>query len=452
MSWRHLHFVGIGGAGLSALAAIMLARGEVVSGSDLDRNQAVRELADKGATIYLGHAPEHVTGADLVVVTSAAQPDNPELVAARERGIPIRDRREFLGEVTEGYETIAIAGSHGKTTTTALIALMLTAAGLDPTVVVGGMIPEWNGNARAGGSRWFVIEADEYGFAFLGLAPRIAVLTNVDYDHPDQFPTPQAYQDAFADFLARVRPGGSVIVCGDEPVARELAQTSGRMVVDYGMGETNQWRAEEIQTLPGGGSRFLVRNGAERLGTVELQLAGTHNVLNALAALAAAARAGVRFDAAKGAVAGFRGVGRRLEVRGTYRGAILIDDYAHHPTEIRATLRAARERYPGKRIWAVFQPHTFSRTRALLPAFASAFGDADQLLVTEIYGARERDASGLSASELVRQVREPRAEFLPSLAAVSEYLRTRIGDGDVVLVLGAGDVNQVIQQLLTDDA
>lgn len=444
---RHIHFVGIGGVGLSALAAVMLARGNVISGSDPNATAQTRSLAQQGATIYQGHAGENVNGADLIVTTSAAHADNPELLAARALGIPVLKRREFLRQMTEGYSVIAVAGSHGKTTTTAMIGVTLEAAGLDPTVIVGGVVPEWNSNARAGQGEWFVIEADEYDYAFLGLEPTIAVVTNVDYDHPDLFATSAAYQSAFAEFLEQVKSGGTIVVCGDEPTARTLALASGRTVRTYGLGADNALRAAEMSSQAGGGIACTVRQDDKTLGRLELTVPGAHNVLNALGAIGAAQLAGASFAQAKQALEGYGGVARRFQVRGAFHGAILIDDYAHHPTEIRATLRAARQRYPQKRIWAVFQPHTYSRTRALLDEFAACFGDADRVLVTQVYAAREQNDMGFSAQELVRRIETPPAQFVSSLAAAEEVLRAQVMVGDVVLALGAGDVNQVVERL-----
>lgn len=448
---RHIHFVGIGGAGLSALARVMLGRGERVSGSDAAASSVTDALAQAGAKIFIGHAAEHVAGADLIVVTSAAAPENPEIVAAQAQHIPILKRREFLREVTAGFDTIAVAGSHGKTTTTAMIATLLTDAGLDPTVVVGGTIPEWGTNARVGTSNWFVIEADEYDYAFLGLMPYLAVVTNVDYDHPDLFPTRKVYQNAFVQFLAGTRADGSIIVCGDESAARALAEQSGRAVVTYGLGRENEWRAENLGVNARGGMDFDLFQGKNRLGRMGLRIPGQHNVLNALAALVVTRRCGVSYHVSRESLATFQGVGRRFQIHGTFHGATVIDDYAHHPTEIRATLHAARTRFPEARIWALFQPHTFSRTRALLDEFAAAFQDADRVLVTDIYAAREREAEGLSSAMLVERMDASKTQYIPTLAQAEQLLRAELRAGDVLALLGAGDVNRVAADLMQDN-
>lgn len=444
---KHIHFIGIGGAGLSALAYILLARGYKVSGSDTAPGAVTETLAKRGARIFVGHAPQYVEGADCVVTTSAATADNPEIVAALLQQIPVLKRREFLRTITAGYDVIAVAGSHGKTTTTALIAVILTAAGLDPTVVVGGILAEWGVNARAGQSQWFVIEADEYDNAFLGLVPEVAVLTNVDYDHPDLFPTPEQYRAAFATFLAQIHTEGLVIVCGDEPVACALASASARRVRTYGLNPGNDWRAAGVERNDHGGMTFAVERGTKRMGSVSLRIPGEHNVLNALAALAAADAAGIAFDTAGPIVETFTGVARRFQLRGTYHGAVLIDDYAHHPTEVRATLRAARLRYPQARLWALLQPHTFTRTRALLDEFAAVLREADCVLVTEIYAARERDSLGISGREVVEQMGTHRARFVATLEEAETILRNELRAGDVLITFGAGHVNQVAERL-----
>lgn len=445
---KHIHFIGISGAGLSALAQVMLGRGWLVSGSDpAAPNPVTVELERQGAKIFSQHRAENIEGADLIVPTSAAQESNPEIEAARSRKIPVLKRREFLSELTSSYDTIAVAGSHGKTTTTAMIGLMLAEAGFDPTVVVGGVVPGWNTNARVGSSKWFVIEADEYDYAFLGLAPKIAVLTNVDYDHPDVFATRALYKEAFTNFLKQTRADGAVVVCGDERAASNSAEAAERKVIRYGRRAENEWRASEIHANANGGSDFEIFHHNQFLGVASLQVPGEHNVLNALAAVATAQTAGVTIPQAIQTVSDFTGVGRRFQVRGTYQGAIIIDDYAHHPTEIRASLDAARSRFPGAKIFVLFQPHTFSRTRALVDEFASAFASADRVLITEIYAARERDDTGLSSRMIVERMRG-NSRYVETLDEAERILRQELGAGNVLLTLGAGNVNQVAERLV----
>ncbi len=449
---RHVHFIGISGAGLSALAQVMLGRGYVVSGSDPAAPNRVTDALEKlGAKIFSGHAAKNVAGADLIVTTSAAPEDNPEIVTAHLQHIPVLKRREFLRELTRGDDVIAIAGSHGKTTTTAMIAEILVAAGLDPTVVVGGIVPAWDSNARVGASKWFVIEADEYDYAFWGLEPQIAVLTNVDYDHPDLFPTREAYQSAFAQFLKQTRADGATVVCGDERAASDLAENARRTVIRYGFGDANEWRALKLRANSSGGTDFEIFHSNHFLTKAALQIPGEHNVLNALAAFAAAQRVGVTFDACRLTLENFSGVGRRFQIRGRFRGATLVDDYAHHPTEIRATLRAARMRFPGARILALFQPHTYSRTRALWDEFANAFGDADEILIAEIYAARETETTNLSSRALVARMDRVNARYVASLEEAEKILRMELRAGDVLLALGAGDVNRVLTSLVENE-
>lgn len=448
MSWQQIHFVGIAGAGLSALARVMLGRGVRVSGSDpAAPNQVTNDLEKLGATIFLNHDAQNIQGADLVVTTSAAQADNPEIVAALAQATPVLKRREFLREVTREWDVIAVAGSHGKTTTTAMLARILEDAGFDPTVVVGGMVPRWNTNARVGQSKWFVIEADEYDYAFLGLTPKILIVTNVDYDHPDLFPTRELYQQAFCDLMKQTRADGVCIVCGDEAVASKLAQSARSKVVQYGIEKENEWRAQQVRTNELGGSDFEIYRGTELMGAGTLRIPGQHNVLNALAAIVASAQTGILLTEASLTLKNFGGVGRRFQILGTFNGATIVDDYAHHPTEIRATLNAARMRFPNARIVALFQPHTFSRTRALLAEFANAFQDADRVVITEIYAAREKEDLGLSSRILVEQLNDT-ARYAATLAQAEAMLRMELRAGDVLLTLGAGDVNKVAGALI----
>ncbi|MGE5141554.1 MAG: UDP-N-acetylmuramate--L-alanine ligase [Rudaea sp.] len=448
MDAKHVHMVGIGGIGLSAIARILLARGVTVSGSDQSSTPITEALAAQGARIYPSHRAENIgTDTDLVVITSAVGAENPEVREAETRGIRVIKRREFLAELTAGCRTVAVAGSHGKTTTTALIGLMLERGGLDPSVVVGGVVPEWEANARPGRGEYFVIEADEYDNAFLGLTPFIAVITNVDYDHPDIFPTRGAYVRAFGEFAGRATTDGAVVVCKEDEGAQQAAAQARSRVIQYGLQEGLDWHAVGIRPNDSGGTDFsAIRNG-EALGAVSLRIPGRHNVLNALAALAAADFAGVSFDACRQVLDRYAGAGRRFEVRGEFDGVTVVDDYAHHPSEIRATLAAARERFPGREVWAVFQPHTYTRTRALLDEFAEAFSQADKVIVTEIYASREHDTLGLSGRDIVARMNHPAALFIPTLDEVVAYIDQHVKSGTVVLTLGAGDVNRAGERL-----
>ncbi len=453
MTARRVHLIGIGGIGLSAIARVLVARGDQVSGSDVHASPITDELARLGVQVRIGHRAENLGEAELVLVTSAASEDNPEVAAARQRGLVIVKRYDFFPELTSGKKTIAVAGTHGKTTTTGMIATILTDAGLDPTAIVGGMIPELNGNARAGQGDYFVIEADEYDRAFLGLQPAIAVVTSIEMDHPDIYADLDAVATAFREFMSRVPEGGIIVACGDEDrVARETAAMeregpAARPVIRYGLGPTNRWRATGLAPNAEGGTNFVVWRGDTCLGEFSLRIPGRHNVLNALAALVVSDAVGVPMPSARETLNRFRGAARRFQVKGQVRGITVVDDYAHHPTEIRATLAAARERYPGRPVWAVFQPHTFSRTRALVQEFADAFEDADHVMVLPIFAARERDEMGVSGAQVVARMKHRDARFMATPEACLEYLE-HLRNGDVLITLGAGDVYRIGEQML----
>lgn len=438
-----VHLVGIGGIGLSAIARVLHGWGYQVSGSDRQPSALTETLAAEGMRIYAGHRADQAAGAEVVVMSSAVAEDNPEVVEARRRGVPVVKRDRFLAELTAGKMTIAVAGTHGKTTTSAMIAWILAQAGLDPTFIVGGVLHNLRTNARAGHGRHFVIEADEYDRAFLGLWPQVAVITAIEHDHPDCYPTLEEMRDAFARFAARVGAGGLLIVGGEDEEARGLGETwrrVGGQAATFGAGLPWDWRAEQVQV--GVGTVLEVWHAGQRLGRCELELPGRHNALNALAALAAADAIGVPFEAAARALAEFQGTARRFELKGEAGGVTVVDDYAHHPTKIRATLAAARARYPGQATWAVFQPHTYSRTAVLLEEFGTAFGDADHVMVTDVYAARESDTLGVSGADVAAQIGRsghPDVKYVETLEGVAAAVLEGVEPGDVVLTLGAGD-------------
>ncbi len=444
MSPRRVHLIGIGGIGLSAIARVLLARGDAVSGSDLQSSTITDDLATRGVKVFIGHRAENVGNADIVLVTSAARDDNPEIVEARRHGIRIVKRYDFFQELTAGRTTIAVAGTHGKTTTTGMIAMILVDAGFDPDAIIGGIIPELGGNARAGHGKYFVIEADEYDRAFLGLRPVIAVVTSIEMDHPDIFHDEDQVAKAFHEFMARVPHGGLIVGCGDmERVGREMAKFEGTRIVRYGLEAANDWRATDVRLNADGGCDFSVWRGTMRVGEFGLRIPGKHNVLNALAAFVVADHVGIDLNQAGKTLKNFRGAARRFEIKGEFHGVTIIDDYAHHPSEIRATLAAARARYPDRKIWAVFQPHTYSRTRALLDGFAKAFDNADYVIVTEIFAAREQESKGISGKQVVDRMNNPAARFVASLGECIELLEKELRAGDVLITLGAGDVYRV---------
>ena len=460
---RHVHLIGIGGSGLSAIARLLLERGVLVSGSDRQPSATTEALQAAGARVSIGHRAENIRGADVVVRSSAVPDGNVEVQAALDKGLPVLKRVEFLGRLVDGYQVIAVAGTHGKTTTTAMISAMLASLGQDPSFIIGGMSFDLSTNAHSSKGRLFVIEADEYDRMFLGLNPDLAVVTNIEHDHPDCYPTPEDFYLAFRDFANRVKPAGMLLVCLDDPGSRRLleeVQATGKPVLSYGM---NHWLDHEGPDYTGrslepnqvGGFSFeaLRRSpqGLQSLSRITLQVPGRHNASNALAALAVADQLSLPPGEAARALSAYHGVGRRFEVRGEIDGITVIDDYAHHPSEIRATLAAARVHYPGRTIWAVWQPHTYSRSRALFNEFAASFGDADHVLVTEIYAARETPpADGFSSRQLVDAIQRVHAHVLP-VAKPNQAVEMLLGSlrrGDVLLVLSAGDADQISGLLL----
>mgnify|MGYP005853852631 CR=1 FL=1 len=441
---RHIHLIGIGGSGLSAIARVMLERGWKVTGSDRVKSPLAVELEKAGVIVRIGHQAENILGAELVVRSSAIQDDNPEVQAAMAAGVPVLKRSQFLGQLTAGFRTIAIAGTHGKTTTTAMMASILNQLGFDPSYIVGGISKDLGTNAHAGRGEFFVIEADEYDHMFLGLNPEVAVITNVEHDHPDCFPTFETYIGAFGSFLQRVQPGGQMLICQDQPPLGLLEPYLDDAVhhQTFGRSKNADYRAVQPRKNPMGGFSFRVDHHGEALCRVVLQVPGLHNVDNATACLAVVHLLGLPIQQAANVLRTFRGTGRRFDILGNINGITVIDDYAHHPTEIKATLAAARSRYPNQRIWAVWQPHTYSRTIALLDGFLDAFTDADVVLVTEIYAARETDAR-ISGSEVAKKLRHPNTRFAPDHSFASALLTQKLQAGDVLLVLSAGDADQI---------
>ena len=457
MNWQGtaIHLIGIGGTGLSAIARVLLESGCRVSGSDRQLSPLAQALQTAGAQVLIGHRSENVHGAELVIRSSAVPDDNPEVVEARRLGIPVLKRADFLGELMRGRIGIAVAGSHGKTTTTSMIAWMLTALGLDPSYIVGGVPANLGVNAHAGNGPHFVIEADEYDRMFHGLLPQIALVTNVEHDHPDCYPTPEDFYQAFAVFVARLPADGLLLAGVEDAGAARLARQAaaeGRQVIGYGL-SGQEYSAAGVQPNVRGGLSFTAQYAGQALAKLELSVPGEHNARNALAALAAAHQLGLDLPAAAQALSEFRGSGRRFEVRGEVHGVTVVDDYAHHPSEIRATLAAARLRYPGRRLWAAWQPHTYSRTRTLFADFVAAFGDADQVLVTEIYPAREQAPAGGYSSRLIVEAMQAagvraQVQFAANLEQALESLLTGLQPGDVLLVLSAGDADQLCSQVL----
>ena len=453
---QHVHIVGIGGFGMSAIARVLLAQGYTVSGSDLHLNALTDALAAAGAQIVRGHAPENIAGADVVIATSAATDDNPEIVAARAAGVPVLRRREALGALLASKIGVAVAGTHGKTTTSALAVEVLHAGDLSPSYIVGGVLRSTGTNAAVGHGQHFVIEADEYDRMFLGLSPHYAILTTIEHDHPDCFPTFDDVRAAFAEFVARLPTEGLLVACADDPTVRALAaerEATGGAVVYYGLGEDlpkDAWRAGEIAARADG-THFYVWRGKRSIGYFHVTLHGQHNVANALGVLALADALGVSFERVRTALAHFAGTQRRAELLGRAAGVSVISDYAHHPTEIRVTLAAFRQRPDVRALWAVWQPHTYGRMRTLADDFAGAFAAADHVLVTDVYSVREQPAPGLDAPQMATRIAEtghPDARYSGDLEATARLLAEEVRAGDAVLILSAGDAPRVGTLLL----
>jgi UDP-N-acetylmuramate--alanine ligase len=449
-----IHFVGIGGAGMSGIAEILLEYELAVSGCDQASSEVTDRLRRLGAAVALGHSADHLDDVELVVISSAVAESNPEVEEARRRGIPVVRRAEMLGELMRLKYGIAVAGTHGKTTTTSLVGTVLTEAALDPTVIVGGRLRLSGTGARLGRSQYLVAEADEFDRSFLRLTPVIAVVTTIDRDHLDTYRDLDEIEDAFVSFASRVPFFGRVIVCLDDAhVRRILPRLADRRIVTYGLSPQADLSAVDIEARSWG-SRFAVRSlRTGTLGEIELPMPGRHNVANALAAVGVGLTLRIGWEAIATAIAGFKGVHRRFEPMGTWRGAAVVDDYAHHPTEVAATLDAARQTFPRARVHAVFQPHLFSRTRDLADAFGNALLGADRALVTDVYPSREAPLPGVTGELVVAAARQSghrNVVYCRDWRDAPPALAEGIAAGDVVLTLGAGDINRLASLLVAE--
>jgi UDP-N-acetylmuramate--alanine ligase len=445
-----IHFVGIGGIGMSGIAEVLCNLGYRVQGSDASESANVNRLRDKGIAIRIGHRSENVAGADVLVVSTAIRRDNPELMAARAQRIPVVRRAEMLAELMRLKSCVAIAGTHGKTTTTSMVAALLDAGDLDPTVINGGIINAYGTNARLGGGEWMVVEADESDGTFLKLPADIAIVTNIDPEHLDHFKTFEAVQDAFRNFVENVPFYGFAVMCTDHPVVQSLVgRIEDRRIITYG--ENPQADARLIDLRPGGGgSGFTVAfrdrktDRSHEIADLHLPMPGRHNALNATAAIAVAHELGLSDDTIRQAIAGFGGVRRRFTRTGEWQGVTIIDDYGHHPVEIAAVLRAARETAPGK-IIAVVQPHRFTRLQSLFEEFCSCFNDADTVVVADVYPAGEAPIQGIDRDHFVLGLRaHGHREVIPlqNAAALARVVHGIAGPGDYVVCLGAGNITQ----------
>ena len=444
---QHAHFIGIGGIGMSGIAEILLNLKMQVSGSDLRRSAITDRLAGMGAAIYEGHTAENVAGATVVVTSSAVPPTNPEVIEARRRKVPVIQRAEMLAELMRLKYGIAIAGMHGKTTTTSMVASVLAAGGLDPTVVVGGRVDALGSNARLGSSQYLVAEADESDRSFLKLSPILAVVTNLDREHMDCYRDMADVEQAFLAFMDKVPFYGAVVACADDPLLAAILPRAHRRVFTYGTASGACYRVQPMEPRDGCLSRFAVVTESGQLGPFELHVPGRHNVLNAAAAVAIGHQLEMAQERIAEGLRNFRGVERRFQLKGQANGITVVDDYGHHPTEIRATLAAARD-CGFRRIVVVFQPHRYSRTRDLLEEFSSAFIGASAVIVLPIYAASEDPIEGVTGELLAGRIKGAKAEFARNFGQAAMAALNEAQEGDLILTLGAGNVSQVGPQIL----
>ncbi len=448
----HVHLIGIGGTGISSIARVLLERGYKVSGSDRVLSPLAKELQALGVAVYEGHQAANIQDADLVVRSSAIPDDNAEVIAALGSGIPVLKRADFLGDLMADDFSFAVAGSHGKTTTSAMLAWVLTSLQQDPTFILGGVSKNMNTNAHAGSGKYFVIEADEYDRMFLGLNPDVILLTNVGYDHPDCFPTVGEYEFAFRDFIKQTKSNGMLVANEADAKRLHLIEDLPTAIhgTTYGFSQDANYQAANLELNNLGCFNFEVLTSAagKKLAAVNMSIPGEHNVLNALGVFSVLHQLGFAADLIAVALGSFLGTGRRFEIVGEVSGITIIDDYAHHPAKIQATLAAAKNRFPGRRIIAVWQPHTYSRTKALASEFSASFENADLVIVSEVYASREK-LEAYSSNEIVKAITNTEARYFASLPEISAYLVQKLHSGDVMIVLSAGDANQICTDVIS---
>jgi UDP-N-acetylmuramate--alanine ligase len=447
-----VHFVGIGGAGMSPLADMLLLSGVRVTGCDAHPGPGSRLLEERGATVHAGHDAAHVAGCAAVVMTAAVPADHPEIAAARALGIPVLKRAEALGAIVNHGLVVGIAGTHGKTTTTTLTTAVLAAAGLNPTGFVGAHVPAWGGNLRRGGDRLYVVEADEYDRSFHQLRPSVAVVTTLEADHLDIYGSLDAVEEAFRIFVESVPEDGLVAGCADDGGAARLVSRlpgGADRVLTYGTGAGSMLRAEDVE-MTGAETRFTVRERGVRLGRARLAAPGLHNVRNALAAVAVGRRLGASWDEVEAGLAAYTGVDRRFEHLGAAGGVTFVDDYAHHPTEVAATVGAARASYPSLRLVLVFQPHLYSRTRDFAGEFGAALAGADVVFLTDVYAAREKPIEGITGELIAVPARAAGADvrYVPERAAIVEAVAAELRPGDLCVTMGAGNLDSAARELM----
>jgi len=448
---QKVHFIGIGGISMSGIAQVLLSRGIPVSGSDSKASELTEQLQREGADVFIGQSGDNLKDdVSLVVYTAAIRPDNPELQCARERGIPCMTRAQFLGTLMKNYQTaVCIAGTHGKTTTTSMLSQIMLDADTDPTIMVGGILPLIHGNTRIGGSETFITEACEYTNSFLSFFPTVSVILNVKEDHLDFFKDLADIRRSFRKFAQLTSPDGTVVINGEIEDLDYFTEGLDCKVVTFGLTPSCFCRAEHVTYRQDACAEFDVMAGGEYQGHVSLHVPGEHNIYNALAAICTASAIGVDAGAACTMVGGFHGVDRRFQYKGTIGGVTVIDDYAHHPDEIEATLKAAKE-IPHKKLWVVFQPHTYSRTEAFMDQFAEKLASADAVVLAEIYPAREKNIHGTSSSQLAEKIRELGTEcyYFPTFDEIENFLLQTCESGDVFITMGAGDVVLIGESIL----
>ncbi len=454
MMMEHVHFIGIGGSGLSAIAKLLLESGYAVSGSDQFESPLTKDLSAAGAQISIGHQAENIQNADVIVRSSAIPDDNIEVKAALNAGIPVLKRSAFIGRILQNNKGIAIAGTHGKSTTTAMLTWILTALDLDPGYIIGAISKNTGKNAHAGTGPYFVIEADEYDRMFLGIEPFVEIINPIEHDHPDCYPTMADYVQAFIDFAGNLKPDGLLFINSSNTAANTLIQslTKKQKAWTFGLESNNHYFAQNLSLNHHGCYSFDLcfkpdHSEISKMTTIHLQVPGTHNVCNAIACLAVVHQLGLNVEKAGKALAAFTGIARRFEIAGVANGITFIDDYGHHPTEIKTTLAAARSKYPDHHIIAVWQPHTYSRTMSLLTDFGSAFSDADEVIVTKVYAAREMNDS-FNPQTILNAIHNSQVQYFPENRQVSDYLAANATAPAIVLVFSAGDAIEINQNIL----
>lgn len=448
---QHVHMIGIGGISMSGLAEILVKWGYKVSGSDLKYSEIIGKLRESGITVSIPHSSININGADAVVYTAAVKNDNPEMIRAKELNLLTIDRASLLGEITKKYpKTIGISGTHGKTTTTSMISVTLSEASLDPTILVGGEVDAIGGNYRIGSGEFLVTEACEYVESFLKFHPNAAIVLNIESDHLDYFTGIEHIKSAFEKFANRTPQDGIIIGNFDDENVRRVFSHVNRKTISFGLKNSHaDWQAVNITFSNGGYSKFDVLYKGKTIGTIQLAIPGIHNVYNALACIAACVHYGVSFNVIKVSLEKFKGAKRRFEYKGSFNGITVVDDYAHHPSEVKATLEAAANVAEGS-LWCIFQPHTYTRTKALLNEFSTAFEAADRVIILDIYAAREADTGQIHSKDLTNAINEKtrNAVYLSSFEDTADLIRSEANPGDLVLTMGAGDVYKIGEMLI----